>query len=238
MIYDDDDGQVDGDSSGRVDFTPNTAQPWLRSGMPPWHLWGNTQRIQTVVETLPTQQFRQGNTGQLLKIAYKRPETWHWVLYAKLLAGPDNTPTFFSTIFVNWELVVGVGRSIVPMVGGGLSQFGRSFERFTFQWGPTNGSFPAGREIWTSAALTPNREFNTDPPFEAETGTIDQIVAQDIQLSCRVSALTILANVAAVGQPVEVEVSAAFAPKSHVRPDWYRRAPPELAFPGDEIEGR
>ena len=245
MIYDDD-GQVDGDFAGSVNFTPNTAQPWLRSGMPPWHLWGNTQRITTVVETGGV--FRQGQPGQLVKVSYKRPETWQWLFHAKLISGPENTATFFSTVFVVWDLTIGVGRSAIQMVGT-TDRFGRqSFERFDFQWGPVVTEFPVGAKIYTSQVLAPNRFFTTETPGSDQTGnavagnqsasTIEQIVAQDIQLQCRVVALTVPANLAALNQPVEVEVSAAFAPRSHVRPDWYRKGPAEIAFPGDEIEGR
>ena len=67
---------------------------------------------------------------------------------------------------------------------------------------------------------------------------MDAIVAQDIQLSVRAVCYTVVGNVAALGQRVELEVSAQFAPQTHVRPDWFRKAPEELAFAGSEVEGR
>lgn len=42
-------GQVDGDSSGAVQFERRGAGiPWARNPMPPWHLWGNTQRVEEI----------------------------------------------------------------------------------------------------------------------------------------------------------------------------------------------
>jgi len=247
MIYDDDDGQIDGDFAGSVNFTPNTAQPWLRSGMPPWHLWGNSQTLITPVQSSAIAQ-RPYTQGQLVKVAYKRPQTWHWLFSAKLIDGPNSSANSVQ-LEVSFDLVIGVGRSVIRMdaensaANGNLNQ---AFESYFFQWGPL-APFPRAAQTWTSEVVAPPRILRTDPPFENLTGnavppaqsasTIDRIVAQDIQLNCRVLALAQPGNTA-IGQNVSVEVSAAFAPVTHVRPDWYRKGPPEIAFAGDEIEGR
>ena len=71
------------------------------------------------------------------------------------------------------------------------------------------------------------------------SNAVNQIVAQDLQLQVTIVALTVADNVAAVGQDVVVEVSAFFAPKTHIRPEWlHPTAPIEQQFPGDEIGGR
>lgn len=243
---DDDEGQVDGDASasawyGGAGFAQaNGMQPWLRNiGEPPWHLWGNQQRITTKVETVG--EIRFGVTNQLVKLAYKRPETWHWLFSARLISGPENTATFFSRVFVHWELATGLGRSSVLMKQGSeTGDYGQpAFDTFSFQWGPTLPRFPRGAHIWATTASAPSKIFAGDGPFTLATDGVDQIVAQDLQLNATVVALTVADNVAAVGQPVVVEVSAFFAPKTHIRPEWlHPTAPIEQIFPGDEIGGR
>ena len=238
-------GQVDGDSAvGAVAFPNQVArfqpsspgQPWLRSPLPPWHLWGNTQNVVTPVETVG--QPREGFTQQLLKASYKRPETWHWLFAARLLSGPDNTPTFFTRIFVRFNLTVGIGRSAIVIASDVTRTFFvRPFEEFIFQWGPVGTAFPIGAQIYSTESLAPSRSFQADGPA-ADGQPVSEIVAQDLQLVAQVSALTVAGNVAAVGQPVTVEVSAQFAPKTHVRPDWSQtRAPHEIAYAGAETGG-
>jgi hypothetical protein len=66
---------------------------------------------------------------------------------------------------------------------------------------------------------------------------VTEIVAQDIQLNVRAQ---IGISGALVGYPYNAvcEVTALFAPKTHVRPDWYREGPQEVQFPGGEVGGR
>jgi hypothetical protein len=241
-------GQVDGDEGPQpvANFAPNTAQPWLRSGIPPWHLWGNTQKIDITIQTLAAGVPALPSAGQLVKIAYKRPESWNWILSARLLSGP--VADFAGiTITVLYDLTIGIGRSTIQMQNIPNAIFAsKSFEMHQFVLG-VGDPFPIGAQIWTTQSLAPSRNFRTDFPFGNTTGNavppdesasvVDRIVAQDIQLSCRVYAITGISDVA-LGQPVQVEVSAQFAPASHVRPDWYRQGPEEVSFPGEEVEGR
>lgn len=244
MNRDDDDGygQEDGDES--VGYAPASpfaksmvAQPWLRGSTPPWHLWGTTQTVTTVLTATGA---RVGSTNQLLRINYKRPETWHFLFSARLISGPDNTATFFSTIDVNWELTTGIGRSALRMhfeptpTWNGIIP---PFERFRFQWGPVSTAFPVGAHIWSTQSQSPSRTFQGDGPFTVSV-PVTEIVAQDIQLQAQVIGITIPANVAAAGQPVAVELTAHFAPKNHIRPDWFlQKQPIETQFPGDETGG-
>lgn len=235
----DDDGQHDGDRSfGNSPFARSMrAAPWM-SAEPPWHMWGNSQTITVPMET--TGAVRNGIAQQLIKISYKRPESWHWIFQAKLISGPDNTAPFFSRIFVHFNLTVGIGRSFQRMTFGGGPWFaGPAFEDYIFRWGDPD-PFPAGATIWTTQALAPSRTFDPRGQIPVPDGTpVEQVVAQDIQLEAQVVALTVGGNVAAVGQPCVVEVSAQFAPKTHVRPDWYQpEAPHESLFGGDEVGGR
>lgn len=240
-------GQVDGDDSGFANFTPASGgQPWLRSGMTPWHMWGNTQLIEAVVQD-SSAAVRTNSPGQLVKISYKRPETWHWLFAAKLVTGPDS-PIVATQIEVAYDLIVGTGRSTVVLQSAGVVQ-DKAFEQFFFQWGPVANVFPRNAQLYSTQVLAPNRTYTSDAPFPNQDGfpvagafvtgpsTISEIVAENINLSCRVIALA-PPGAASLGQRVVVEVSAAFAPKTHVRPDWYRQGPEEQVFPGAEVEGR
>lgn len=251
MSREDDWGQVDGDESGPAEFKPASAgQPWLRDGMPPWHLWGNTQRISVPVQSSSNPGRRTSTPGQLIKISYKRPETWHWLFAARLISGPNSDGVNSLQLQVIFDLTVGVGRSMVQVLGSPTAINGNTpFEAYFFTWGPLAAIFPANAFLYSTQVLAPNRTFRSDPPFPNQGGfpvagefvtgpsVIDQIVAQDLQLNCQLICLA-TAGDAAIGQSVVVDVSAQFAPKTHMRPDWFRNAPEELIFAGSEVEGR
>jgi len=202
-----------------------------RSGISPWHMWGNTQTIDGVIETVG--ELRQGRQGQLCKISYLRPETWHWLFKAKLLSGPDNTPGFFTRIFVHWDLIVGIGRSSIRMVALENRQRVTAFDDFQFQWGPVIPTFPTDAQVWSTETRGPPKIFETDA-FSLDSATIiSEITAQDIQLQVTVVGLTIVDNVLSAGAPFSVEISAQFAPQTHVRPEWFKGG----AFPGAEDGG-
>jgi hypothetical protein len=47
-----------------------------------------------------------------------------------------------------------------------------------------------------------------------------------------------LRNTSTFPTTIVVEVAAFLAPKTHVRPDWYRDGPNEIVFAGSEVEGK
>lgn len=212
------------------------AAPWLRgNGQPPWHMWGNSQRIEMFLPSTS------GNSsevqrGQLTRVAYGRPETWHWLFTARLLEADDADPDEPLQLAIIWELTVGIGRSMQQNLG---------FDGWNILWGtpstPTDQA-PVGRLLWATQTFQPtlNRTiFSADPDTEPPN-VIDEIVAQDIQLNVRaalVSPVTPRTN----NKRAVLEVGAQWAPKSHIRPDWYQQdqgTPPEAQFPGQEIGGR
>lgn len=238
-------GQVDGDAAPAPPPLMSASSGGAQFGMPPWHMWGNTQQLTTVVEEA-SGVARLGVTQQLNKIAYKRPETWHWLFSARLISGPANTALFFSTVRVFFNVTVGIGRSAIIMRNDLQQAFAingdiRSFERFAFQWGPVNPVFPSGAHIWSAQAQAPPRNFASDGPFPDTGPPLTELVAQDIQVDVQLTAITVAGNVAALGQPVVVEVSGQWAPKTHVRPDWFNNfdgVVPGQVFSGAELEGR
>lgn len=225
---------------------------------PPWHLWGNAETFRVPVQS-SAGALRPATTGQLIKVAYGRPETWHWLFAAKLIEGPAS-PVNQTQLEVSFDLTVGVGRSAVLLTGNvasGLNQ-NRAFETYFFQWGPVAAAFPRGAQLYSTQVLAPNRQFRSDAPFPDQTGNptaasdavapafataffaplIEQIVAESIQLQCRMIALAAPGS-ASIGSLVTVEVQAMFAPKTHVRPDWFQiGAPKGKQFPGGEVPGR
>lgn len=217
----DDFAQVDGD----VAFAPGSAgQPWVRAGVPPWHMWGNSQVIGPVVaETTDTTAPQL--TGQLVKVAYKRPDTWHWVFAARIIDAPVPGVAGEAEIEVFFDVIVGVGRAQVKL---------EAFERFRWQW--LGLDQPPRQTMWTSSALTPALDYIiVGPVSEPDPLTkrrVDQIVAQDVQVSCRVRFF----NDTGLGTAT-VEVSGFMAPKTHVRADWFSDGPAEMQFGGGEIGG-
>lgn len=231
-MRDDDDGQVDGDgplraspfATARSPFAlARGDQPWLRQGTPPWHMWGNSQLIST---TLSSGIFSEGISGQLAKIAYGRPETWHFILSARFVSGTAAPLGTLLDLNIVFELTVGIGRSIFQTF---------QFDSFRFRW--ENANAPTNVVLWTTQVNAPAMFQNVAVPLPADVRPVTQIVAQDIQLNFRAALL--LAG-AAVGYPytASAEVSAFFAPKTHVRPDWQRKGPEEMQFPGAEVAGK
>jgi hypothetical protein len=239
-------GQVDGDAAPMPVAFPSSG---AGGGLTPWHLWGNTQTVETLVQDSGAA-VRTTTPGQLVRIAYKRPETWHWLFVAKLLEGPPGTVTEFVQVEVQFDLIVGVGRAaaLLQSLRSGFQD--KAFESFFFTWG--NGpaiTFPRGVQLYTTQVLAPNRIYRTNAPGPDQDGNpvpgtggqaasvIDKIVAQDLQANCRVVALA-PTGAAAIGQRVVVEVQALFAPAAHVRPDWFADGPPDVQYPGAETGGR
>lgn len=215
-------------------------------------MWGNSQPIEATIQDSNSTN-RGASPGQLVRINYRRPESWHWMFAAKLMQGPNADPAALLGIQVEvaFDLIVGVGRSQISVDAGGSAagsvfQGGKTFERFFFTWGDGPSKlFPVAANLYSTEVLAPNRTFRTNPPFPNQDGfptpgdfvtgpsKISQIVAQDIQVNCRVIALSGPPGTPNIGQTVTVEVSAMFAPIVHVRPEWFKGG----SFPGAEDGG-
>lgn len=193
------------------------------SGQPPWHLWGNTQTF-----TIPGFTIQAGDAsdtqtpplgGQLCRVPYRRPDTFHFLLSAQLVAGPDIPANLNETaiVRVDFDLIVGIGRSSIVLP---------AFDEQKFQW--TSLPAPLDSRTFVTSVIGRHSIVDGDP---ADLTVVDEITAQDIQLSCRVSLeYTRTSSDVPLDIPdTVVIVSAQFAPKTHIRPEW------ELEyFPGDE----
>ena len=220
------DGQVDGDASpyGSPFVSSMNAQPLqLNVGTPPWHLWGNTL-------ALPINSGGFGTldqiSGQLDKVSYGRPDSWHW-LFSAVITRLSPLPIVPQVVGLqlDFDVTIGIGRSMTQI---------RSFETFRWEFDGVGASlvnFP----IWSNSTRAPNRFQSTLVAPTAVANEIREIVAQDIQVSLRVNP-TLANNYV---YTAELEVSGYWAPKTHVRPDWMLLdVPPGMQFPGAEIGGR
>lgn len=229
----DDYGQHDGDRSyGGSPFARQTGeQPWLRQSVPPWHMWGNSQIIGPIDATA-SDEATVFTPGQLVKVSYKRPETWQWVFHAKIVNTSAAAPGVGATarITVHFDLILGVGRSQSIL---------NDFDVFSWVWAGLIPP-PIDHVMWAMSARTPPLNYRfTGAVWEPDPTTIRDIAqfeAEDVQLSTRVD---FFQSGFEERPNATVEVSAYLAPRSHVRPDWFHPTGPiEQQFPGDEIGGR
>jgi hypothetical protein len=180
-------------------------------GPPPWHLWGNSS------ENLALDADILGSTGksaQLARIAYKRPETWHFAFELVALSMTQPTNDFVLDVF--FDIVIGVGRSKISI---------DSFEHFTLSSAGGPPGLVSPFRMWSTQVISPGRIQSVNGPSFPGTnpGICDHIVAQDIQCNARAIFLGPPTNT------IQLEVTALFAPKTHIRPEWFMQK-----FPGGE----
>lgn len=187
----------------------------IASSQPPWHMWGTSKRV-TVVSNGSI------STSQLTKINYKRPDTWTFWIGARLLSGPvDGVITQVVTVRVN--IIVGVGRSSFSTKPP--SAFSAGFARFQIQVPPLVAPSDVPPK-YTTSVLSPLMD-DSDATSARE---IAHFPASDINVEANASYLS------NVGDVIDLEVSAYFAPRTHVRPDWFSPQP-AARFRGGEVGG-
>lgn len=205
--------------------------PSPRATTPPWHLWGNTQQI-----VVPADLFTNPNQHEqqitLCRVEYGRPETWRWLLSARLLRAPNTAVGQQANASVWFEVLAGLGRANlrIPFF-------------VTFPLGSWNGGAapPLNLVSWTTKAqhsLTTFSSDSTGPPPVTWTTTdlTDLIVADHLTI---VAHAVFNTDIPPPVQPIIVEVNGLLAPNSHVRPDWYMQDVHEAEqFPGGETGGR
>lgn len=172
-------------------------------GPSPWHLWGNSIQvnIDSATSTLPGR----ANTQQLVRVAYGRPDTWRFLLASTLISASDTSLSPWSgeqvDILVRFHLQVGIGRAMLSIPDWAVI-------RWSYQPTP-----PSNETLWTSFA----RDRYADIKSTLSTPTpVDQIVAQDLQLSAEINVLTAATHAVSAS----LAVQAFFAPSTHYRPDW------------------
>lgn len=225
-------GQNDGDESGvgfsgAVQFQASGAgQPWLKSGIEPWHMWGTTQTVsQGPIAPVP------GITGAshtLARVIYKRPETWHWVFSARLIAAQTVGVGDSVSIQIFFDLIVGVGRSNIRIP---------AFQTLSISYDGPPLEAPIGEHVYSTKGDAFTTFDRTGGVITRTPEVITEITAQDITCSARIEAR--MGGGVPITSPVVMELSAHFSPKNHIRPDWFQapQVPPEAKFPGSELGG-
>lgn len=180
--------------------------------LPPWHLWGDSQ----IIECPYTGLFSTTTvTGQLNRIAYGRPESWHFLFSARVIETTlaVQNPTIGQQLTVTFNLTVGLGRSATTI---------QAFEEYVFSV-PLHERLD-GHDCYSTSVVAPVRSSLVTNP-----NIIERIVAQDIQVNVQAVYNTAETH----GDVARLEIGSYFCPISHIRPEWYRGE-----FPGGEDHGQ
>jgi len=148
-------------------------------------------------------------TLQLAKVNYNRPDTWSFLFFLQNI----NTNTGAAgAIQAHFDMIIGVGRYSVTLPDFAVLTVPIAAPAGAFQWvtqaqqqGPGTGVAPA-------------------PAFPF----IQEFPAETINCNARITSGGL-----APGASVTVQVAAFFAPRSHIRPEWFK---PD--FSGGELGGR
>lgn len=214
------------------------------AGPTPWQQWGNTQAI-----SAPPNTFTDPNVSEqkitLCRVGYGRPDTWRFLLAAKLISAPATAIGEQASVALWFELMTGIGRSsvIIPFwasLPGWQWNFGAAVPVNVLDWTNWTSGSNQGR-VLTDPFNTVSDEVppvTTAFPQISSSFTIptDTVIGQDMTLVAHVNFVT---DIVGVTQPAVVEVSGYFSPNTHVRPDWMQiDADPRAQFPGGEVGGR
>jgi hypothetical protein len=155
---------------------------------------------------------------QISRINYGRPETWSFFFGATITGTPEHaTAPNTLQVGVDFDLIIGVGRSQMTLNG---------FGGFTFMG---NKASLANASKWQTQTTSP--ELNDPGP--SRVTPIDTFPAQDIQLNARIFAFQ-GGGGPAVGDFFTIQLEAYFAPRTHIRPEWFQEPP---HFPAGENKG-
>lgn len=198
----------------------------LIAGTPPWHLWGNTQTLVLPAVPLISPLLPLENT--LVRASYGRPESWKFLLHAKILQGgtANTLAGQAASVDISFDLILGVGRSALTI---------SDFAQMQFEWGNGGFLFEGWQTFVTSAPMVESIT-QAVPPAGFVPPRMDQFVAQDVTIVGKAIYYTDAVPLAPAS--VRLALSAQIAPQVHVRPDWYRDEPAAAKFLGAEIDGR
>ncbi len=178
-------------------------------GTPPWHMWGNSDGVNFPVPASSTGVA--AANGQLAHVDYKRPDTWTF-FFGCSITNFVYQGGAVPSLDVAFDLTLGVGRASTTIVG---------FEKF--HW-----DLPAevGIVRYSTEVIGPPRTTgSTDPNI------ITEFPAQQINCTYRAS----LFVPAGAGAQLAIQVQAYFAPKVHIRPEWFEQIG---KFNGNEQKGK
>jgi hypothetical protein len=182
---------------------PSTSR---RAGPPPWLMWGSGQTVAVAGNDVPT-------GGQLCQIDYRRPETWHFLIYGVITRAANIDPGTFLNVDI--ALTIGLGRTTIPIP---------NFARLTWGAGPVTLQ-PNVVRACTSV------EFPKENASRLSNNVVEQVTFQNLQATFTAAFVEGGPTAAA-----EMQLTMFWAPKSHVRPEWFTSE--HSHFPGGEAVGR
>lgn len=195
----------------------------------PWHMWGSSQSVTFLVSHTGRPALQ---TLQLARVNYRRPESWRFFFGARITHGSAAVILAPCDIVVSFRCIVGVGRTMfqtpADVAPGTTLQIEQPIVRMQYQ--VPLGTVP-GNQLYNTKYTT---QGLTPPLDDAAVATsqlpIQVLTAQDLQCSADVT----LIQPASLpdGSNFTVEVTALFAPATHIRPDWYQ--PQEKLGPRDD----
>lgn len=194
----------------------------VAKGPPPWHLWGQTKTVDLLATGAP-----QIQGIQLARIDYHRPESWNFFFGVNFL-GVDVPPLADVEFEVSFDVIPGVGltnfntKNDAPLFTP-PSQLCFAY----FQFHLPAGSLPVGN-IVTKRWTTTSRSPQLDDSDNTSRLPVNYLVAQNLQCQASVLQSTGGPNISA-----KFELTAMFAPRVHVRPDWWNGD-----FSGGELGGK
>ena len=163
----------------------------------PWHMWGGTVTTDLIITPTPVDS--QTVKSQMARIDYGRPETWTFLFAVNVTTAPGNAAQTLQ-LDVFWDLFLGIGRTQVSLLGFGQITIG--------------GAKLSGLSRWTTVVKAP--ELNA---FATYTPDLTKFPAQSINCSTRARCFQQVGG-GNLGESVSCEVTALFAPTTHVRPEW------------------
>jgi hypothetical protein len=169
-------------------------------GIPPWLMWGSTQIVSVVQPTGATAQ--SVASGQLARIDYARPERWCFLFGARILQAASPGGALSVDVDVAFDVTIGIGRTSLVI---------SSFNDFGWKAYATGGA--GSSLIWCTQVQTPSKSFSDNNVY-----ITDEIVAQS--LNCNVRASIVASQ--NVLTEVDLEITAAFSPATHIRPEWFK----------------
>lgn len=179
----------------------------------PWKMWGSTQLL-TIDGAVAS------NREQLVKLNYKRPDSFQFFLHCAIVRGPNPIP-FNGTVSVVFDLITGIGRSVVD-----TAQSQSSVDAFaTFSWAMVAFGVIPRTPKWST-------QTRTQPMIDGDATSrmlCDSFVGESINISAR----------AETDIPLgwTVQATALIAPRTHIRPDWFADGLNKTRFTGGELGG-
>lgn len=188
----------------------------------PWLIWGSDQKMRVIANGVTGT--TRTTSPQLALIDYARPETWSFFLAMRMesFGPPELGPGQSFTLDAYFNTTIGLARTARTFPLAVLS--------YVFSFDLNSAGKSPENLIWTTRTRTRFR-LPADQSILVPTDwvEIDSFPAQSINCAVEVRASTTSPGII----PIDLTVTAIFAPKSHIRPEWFK----DGLYPGGENNG-